>query len=88
MSKRMTIRLDDDLTRELKERSKRDNTSLTETINRVLRNGLKAPVKKPKYHYVEKTYDMGVPRFDMTKANQMAAEMEDEQILRKMALGK
>ncbi len=88
MSSRATVRLDDDLIRELKQRAKRDNTSLTKTINQTIRNGLSSPAKKPKYRYVEKTYDMGEPLVDMSHTNALLDELEIEDALRKMAQGK
>jgi len=88
VSSRTTIRLDDDLIRELKQRAKRDNISLTKLINQTIRNGLRAPAKKPKYRYVEKTYDMGVPLVDISHTNALLDELEIEDALRKMAQGK
>jgi prevent-host-death family protein len=46
----------------------------------------KAEAKKiPKF--VQRTFDMGVPLVDLTKANQLAGEMEDQEIMAKMARG-
>ena len=44
------------------------------------------PAKKiPKF--IQKTYDMGVPLVDLTKANQLAGELEDMELIAKMARG-
>ncbi len=87
---RTTIRLDDDLLREIKERAGEENASLTHVVNHVLRMGLRA--MKTKRHqiprFVEKTYDLGVPRGDMDRALQIAADLEDQEILRKVLLRK
>jgi predicted transcriptional regulator len=48
VSARTTIRLDDDLMRQLKERAKRDNISLTQLINEVIRQGLRSDAKQRK----------------------------------------
>jgi prevent-host-death family protein len=45
-----------------------------------------APAKKiPKF--VQRTFDMGVPLVDLTKANQLAGELEDMELIAKMARG-
>ena len=41
---RTTIRIDDDLLLELKERARGDKSSLNNLVNRLLRRGLSAPV--------------------------------------------
>ena len=43
------------------------------------------PVKIPKF--VQRTFDMGVPLVDLTKANQLAGELEDMELIAKMARG-
>jgi hypothetical protein len=87
---RTTVRIDDDLMHELKSRSQRENVSLTKFLNRVIRRGLsigEAAARK-KSPFRQKTYDMGVPRFDVTKALALAAELEDEAIIEKLRQGK
>ncbi len=87
---RSTVRIDDDLLLELKERARKENISLTRLLNRTLRAGIQASHKpsprKPRYR--EKTYLMGTPRVDLHKALALAAELEDEEIIRKMMLRK
>ena len=87
---RSTVRIDDDLMMELKERAHRENVSQTRMLNRLLREGIKAsrgghPKKGP---YRETTIAMGTPRVDLDKALALAADFDDEEILRKMALRK
>jgi prevent-host-death family protein len=41
--------------------------------------------KIPKF--VQRTFDMGVPLVDLTKANQLAGELEDRELIAKMARG-
>jgi prevent-host-death family protein len=43
------------------------------------------PLKIPKF--VQRTFDMGVPLVDLTKANQLAGELEDMELIAKMARG-
>lgn len=86
---RTTVNIADDILRDLKELSRSRQTSLTATVTDVLRAGL-AQISKPRRRrrYRQKTYDMGVPKVDLTKALQLAAELEDEETLRKMEQGR
>lgn len=34
--------------------------------------------------FIQRTHNMGVPLVDLTKANQLAAELEDEELIAKM----
>ena len=84
---RTTIQIDDILLRELKEEAHREGLSLTKLVNRVLRygmNGLERR-KKPKRPYREKTFPMGEPKLDIDKALSLAAMLEDQEILDKLA---
>ena len=87
---RSTVRFDDDVLDALKERAQREKTSLTKLLNEALRewlaNGSQA-TKLKKRPYREKTFDMGPPRFDVTKAMSLAAELEDEAIMEKLSRG-
>lgn len=88
---RSTVRLDDDLQLALKERAQREETSMTRLLNRALREWLAGGpkvVEAKKRAYREKTYDMGMPLVDLTKALALAAAMEDEAIIEKLARGK
>ena len=83
----ITIRIDDDLLRQLKERARAENVSLTEIANRILRDGLSGePVKRTAYR--EKVCSLGQPLVNLDKALALAAAMEDEETIRKMSLGK
>ena len=87
---RTTIRIEDELLERLKEQALRENVSLTNLVNRTLRAGLQRPRVSPRRRsqYREKTYSMGAPRFDADKALALAAGLEDEEAIRKMALRK
>ena len=87
---RTTVRIEEDLLRELKQQAYEEGTSLTKVLNRVLHAGLDAihtSTRKAK-PFRQQTYEMGVPRVDLTKALALAASMEDEEIIKKMSLGK
>ena len=85
---RSTVRIDDDLMMELKERARRENLSQTRMLNRLLREGIEASRGRhaKRVRYRETTVAMGTPRVDLDKALALAADFEDEEILRKMAL--
>ena len=86
---RTTVNIPDDVLHDLKELSRSRKASLTATVTEVLRTGL-AQMSNPRrrQRYRQKTYDMGVPRVDLTNALQLAAELEDEEMLRKMERGR
>jgi antitoxin component of RelBE/YafQ-DinJ toxin-antitoxin module len=81
---RTTLRIDDDLFRELKKRASNEGLTLSELVNLALRQSLVSE-KRPRRVFRQKTRDLGRPAFDVTKANAVAAELEDEAILRKLA---
>ena len=84
---RTTVRLDDDLLRELREQARREGTSLARLINRVLREGI-AAMRQPGKRaspYRQKTSSMGKPKVNLDKAVALAASLEDEEVCRKLA---
>jgi antitoxin component of RelBE/YafQ-DinJ toxin-antitoxin module len=80
---RTTLRIDDDLLRELKTRAATEGLSLSDLVNLVLRQSVAAP-PRPRRPFRQKTHNLGRPAFDVTKANAVAADLEDEAILRKV----
>jgi len=88
MTARTTIRLDDDLMRQLKERAKRDNISLTRLINEAIRGWLRGAIAPAKTkRFVQKTYDMGLPLIDITHTNAVLDDLDAEEFRRKMQMG-
>ena len=86
---RSTVRIDDDLMVELRTRAEAESVSLTRMLNRTLRVGLSAPRKQTKRRpFKQRTFHMGVPRVGVVKALALAAELEDEEITRKLSLRK
>ena len=85
---RTTVTLDPDVMEELKGIARERNLSFKDAINDALRAGLAAKrgTGKP---YKLPSRPMGLrPGIDLTKALQMAADLEDEEIIRKLELGK
>ncbi|MBI1901765.1 MAG: ribbon-helix-helix protein, CopG family [Planctomycetia bacterium] len=86
---RTTVRLDQDLLQELRERAHRENTSITRLINQVIRRGLQAHDRPRRVkRFRQRVTRMGRPLINLDKALAFAAELEDEEIIRKLALGK
>ena len=84
---RTTVRIEDDLLAELKEQARAEGISLAQLLNRALRAGLET--KKPRRRPVRiQPLEMGPPKIDLDKALHMAEQLEDEELLRKVALRK
>ncbi|MGZ6971787.1 MAG: hypothetical protein ACXVID_09000 [Thermoanaerobaculia bacterium] len=86
---RTTTRIDDVLLEELKEKARKENASLTNVVNRVLRSGLAAsrtPSRRRRHR--ERTFSMGRPAQDLRKALALASRLEDAGVLEKLALRK
>ena len=87
---RTTITLDPDVAVQLERLTKDLSMTFKEAVNSTLRAGLAADrdARRPE-PYVVPTFDLGVlPGIDLRKAAQLAAHVEDEETLRKMALRK
>jgi len=80
---RTTVRIDDDLFRELKKRASTEGLTLSVLVNLALRQSL-ATEKRPRRVFRQRTRDLGRPSFDVTRANAVAAALEDEAILGKL----
>jgi predicted transcriptional regulator len=84
---RTTIRIDDELLRQLRQRAERERVSLGEIVNRTLRTGMEAVRRgradKPK-KFRQAVFRMGKPKAQLTKALALAGEMEDRESLRKL----
>ena len=57
-----------------------------EAVNEAIRAGLRASASRE--HHRTPSFDLGIPSVPLTKALQIAAELEDDEIIRKMAIGK
>ncbi|MCE9556898.1 MAG: ribbon-helix-helix protein, CopG family [Planctomycetes bacterium] len=84
---RTTLRIDDDLMRELRKKAAAEKVSLAELCNQVLRQGLasKPSVRQP---FREQVFSMGTPRVNLDTALALAAQDEDAEIARKLVLRK
>ncbi len=85
---RTTVTLDPDVAARLQRLALERGTTFKATINATLRAGLEASGGAPR-PYREATRDLGVqPGVDLTKALRLAAELEDEETVRKLELRK
>lgn len=88
---RITLSLDDKLADALKKRAVETGKPFKDVVNETLQAGLTAiqnlPTPKP---FKVEPHSMGgpLPGINLDKANQLAGELEDEELVRKMQLGK
>jgi hypothetical protein len=87
---RTTLTVDDALLRALKDFANRTGTPFKEVLDRALRAGIGELARKPRAKaHKARTYDMGTPTgVDLVKARRLAEALEDEEIVRKVALRK
>lgn len=87
---RTTLRVDDELMRQLKSLARRENISLSQLLNRVIRAGLRPGGARPRRRtrYRERVHSLGTPRIGLDKALALAAALEDEEIARELATRK
>lgn len=81
---RTTVTLDPDVEQLIKQRMLRRGVSFKQALNDAIRDGLGARAAET---YETPTFSMGVPIVDLTKALQLAGELEDEELVRKVRRG-
>ena len=84
---RTTVYIEEDVMRDLRQQAEREGLSLTRLINRLLRQAVNAArrLSKAPRPYRERTFCMGRPKVDLTKALALAALLEDHEVRNKMA---
>lgn len=82
---RTTVTLDPDVELLIKRRMNERKLSFKQAVNEAIRAGAGASRAKP---IDFPTYDLGEPLVDLTKALQLAGELEDEVLLRRMSEGR
>ena len=87
---RTTLTIDDELAEALKELAYKSGKSVKEVVNQTLRAGLAAGRRPPAKRYRLKPVSLGgvVPGVNLDKALQLAAELEDQEIARKLEMKK
>lgn len=84
---RTTVTLDDDLAARLRDRAHQQGVPFKTAINAAIRNGLEKPRGEPAPYRLP-TARMGPPKLDLTKATQLAGQLEDDELVRRMNLGR
>jgi plasmid stability protein len=83
---RTTVTLDDDLAAQLKDRAHARGVPFKTEINEAIRSGLEQPRDPTPYRL--KTKKLGAPKVDLTKATQIAGQLEDDELVRRMNAGR
>jgi len=83
---RTTVTLDPDVEALVKAAMAEQHLTFKQAVNQAIRAGLAPRSRKP---FRQRTFDMGFrPDVDYDKALQLAAGLENNELLRKIALGK
>lgn len=83
---RTTVTLEPDVAALVEKDMRERGVSFKRALNDAIRSGLAE--RGPDAPYVLRARSMGEPAVPLTKALQLAAELEDDEIARKLALGK
>lgn len=78
--------LDDDLARRLKAEAQERGVPFKAAINDAIRAGLEHPSKPKPFRVTPRR--MGPATVDLTRGLQLAGELEDEEVVRKLELGR
>jgi hypothetical protein len=79
---RTTVTLDPDVESMLRKEMRRRGEPFKQVLNNAIRAGLRN-MKRPADAFEPLTFDMGKPRLDLTKAASLAAELEDDELIRR-----
>jgi len=83
---RTTVTLDPDTEALLRRRMRERGVSFKVALNDAIREGLAAPRREAPFR--TPTADLGHPSVSLDRALQLAAELEDEELVRKQRIGK
>jgi hypothetical protein len=84
---RTTLTIDDDLATQLHDQARRTGRTFRDVVNEALRDGLLRGESEPPC--IPPVHELGIrPGVDLTKALQLVGQLEDEEIVRKMDLGR
>lgn len=75
---RTTVTLDPDTEAIVRQRMKERGQTFKQAINGAIRSGARHRTRTQNLNF--RTHDMGEPRLDLTKALQVAAELEDQHL--------
>ena len=83
---RTTVTLDPDTEALVRKRMRERGTSFKQTLNDAIRAGLAGGPSKAGFR--TRTANLGLPAVNLDRALQLGAELEDEELIRKMRTGK
>ena len=83
---RTTITLDADVEALVAKAMRERRESFKLVVNAALREALGAPRSRADYSF--QTFQMGSPRVDLTQAMRLAADLEDEERVRRLEVGR
>lgn len=82
---RTTVTLDPDVQTLLKRAMREQDRSFKETLNDAVRAGLRKPAAAARAApFVQRSFKMGRPLVDLTKANALVGELEDAELVERM----
>lgn len=82
---RTTVTLDPDVEQIIRRRMRERNQSFKEALNDAVRRGAAAAPKRRRF--VTETATMGEPAVSLDRALQLAGELEDDELVRRMRTG-
>lgn len=82
---RTTVTLDDDTVALVRRRMRERNVSFKVALNDAIRDG--AAGQPQPTTFTTRTFDLGVPTVNLDRALQLAADLEDEELLRRQRRG-
>ena len=74
---RTTVTIDADVQALLRKAMRERGEPFKQVLNAALREGLRGGERKPAKPFRQRTFDLGRPLVDLTKALSLAAELED-----------
>ena len=74
---RTTVTIDPDVLELLRKAMREQREPFKRVLNAALRKGLRAGERKPTKPFRQRTFDLGKPLVDLTKALSLAAELDD-----------
>lgn len=85
---RTTVTLDPDVEALVRKAMAERGLTFKEAVNDAIRTGLVVGADAARKPYRVPVRALGTPRVPLTRALQLAADLEDDEIVRKLALGK
>lgn len=83
---RTTVTLEPDVEELVRTLMRERGLTFKEAVNSALREGLGG--RRPGTRHRTPTFELGIPSVPLTKALTLADQLEDDELVRKMALGK